>query len=427
MANYYFRLRDANCISETPIILYATFNGYRIKCKTNKSIAPSNWNFDTQTPEDTKKFKELNKRLVFLLGCADVTYKYFTETLNKIPSSSEFQNRFYELALDESVKKVIEAKPLTLFTFIENFIKEAKFKENDRTGRPISPLTIGTYKQCERYLKLFNDKKKRIDFNDIDLDFYYQFKEYLISKKLSQNTIAKHIKTLKTFLNDATDRGISTNFKYKSKKFIASQVSGDAIYLNESELDEFYNLDLSNNEKLERVRDLFLVGCYTGLRYSDWSIKTEDIKGDFIETITQKTNERVVIPIHPTIKAIMKRYEGKYPNSLPPSISNQNMNKYLKDVAGMIDNLQTMVSTKKTIGRLTLNSNISKALRVTTHTARRSFATNLYNNGIPAVDIMKITAHTTEKNFLKYIRSTPKDSANKILEFYNKEQKLKIS
>jgi hypothetical protein len=86
-----------------------------------------------------------------------------------------------------------------------------------------------------------------------------------------------------------------------------------------------------------------------------------------------------------------------------------------------------MVSTKKTIGRLTLNSNISKALRVTTHTARRSFATNLYNNGIPAIDIMKITAHTTEKNFLKYIRSTPKDSANKILEFYNKGQKLKIS
>jgi hypothetical protein len=54
--------------------------------------------------------------------------------------------------------------------------------------------------------------------NDIDLDFYYQFKEYLISKKLSQNTIAKHIKTLKTFLNDATDRGISTNFKYKTNK-----------------------------------------------------------------------------------------------------------------------------------------------------------------------------------------------------------------
>lgn len=75
---------------------------------------------------------------------------------------------------------------------------------------------------------------------------------------------------------------------------------------------------------LDRVRDLFLVGCWTGLRFSDFSrIAPENIKGDFIEIETQKTAEPVVIPIHTTVKQIMKKYKGKYPNSLPPAISNE--------------------------------------------------------------------------------------------------------
>ena len=143
--------------------------------------------------------------LVFLLGCADVTYKYFTETLNKIPSSSEFQNRFYKLAgLDKTEQKVIEDKPLTLFTFIAKFISEAKYKENEKTGRPISASTIGTYKQCERFLKLYNDKKKRIDFNDIDLDFYYEFKKFLENNRVFNELVEIKNFTFDKFTPEAT-------------------------------------------------------------------------------------------------------------------------------------------------------------------------------------------------------------------------------
>lgn len=107
--------------------------------------------------------------------------------------------------------------------------------------------------------------------------------------KLRYSTIGDHIKRLKTILNEATEIGINKNLAFKSKYFSKLNEETDTIYLNEKELQEIECLDLANNVRLEKVRDLFLVSCYTGLRYSDYSLlRAEQIKGGYIETTQLK-------------------------------------------------------------------------------------------------------------------------------------------
>src|ERR1019366_6327808 len=116
---------------------------------------------------------------------------------------------------------------------------------------------------------------------------------------LSSNTIGDHIKRIKTVLNEATEKGINKNLAFRSRYFAKPSEAAESIYLTETEIVELEELDLTRDPKLERVRDLFLIGCYTGLRYSDCSIlEPEHIKGGFIEISQIKTGGKIVIPIH---------------------------------------------------------------------------------------------------------------------------------
>ncbi len=151
--------------------------------------------------------------------------------------------------------------------------------------------------------------------------------------KLSTNTIGKHIQILKLVMNEAMELGLNSNISHKSKRFAVLREKSDSIYLNKNDLLEIEQFDLSRYPKLERVRDLFLVGCYTGLRYSDYSIlKPENIRDGLIEITQVKTNDPVVIPVHDVVARIMAKYGGL----LPRSLSNQKTNDYLKDLGEMI-------------------------------------------------------------------------------------------
>ena len=116
---------------------------------------------------------------------------------------------------------------------------------------------------------------------------------------------------------------------YKSPRFKAISEESTAIYLSEAEITDLYNLDLSLRPAYERVRDLFIVGCWTGLRFSDFSrIEAKNIANGKITIKTQKTGKTVSIPLHKNVLGIMAKYEGKTTNSLPPALSNQKMNDY---------------------------------------------------------------------------------------------------
>ncbi len=178
---------------------------------------------------------------------------------------------------------------------------------------------------------------------------------------------------------------------------------------------------------LDRVRDLFLVGCHTGLRFSDFTTipkQSIDISNGYISIKTQKTNKPVVIPIHKTVLKILNKYKDKTENSLPPALSNAKMNEYLKGIADLAG-LNEIISKSKTIAGKEVTRNYKKWELVCTHTARRSFASNTYKMGIPVYTIMAITGHTSEKTFRNYIKLDETEHAKIIAGYWNR-QELKI-
>jgi integrase len=319
------------------------------------------------------------------------------------------------LILEKELKRteIPEDRLKTFLPFFENIINQSinGGRVQPISGKPYSKGTIDVYKNTLRILMEFKTYRKRnIDFNTITIDFHSEFTEYLSKRlDLSTNTIGKHFKTIKTILNEATERGINTNLQFKSRKFSTTTEQTDHIYLEEYEIKEMENLDLSNNKRLENVRDLFLIACYTGLRFSDFKIlKPEQMKNGFIEIKEiQKTGKPLVIPIHQVVVRIIKKNNGE----LPRVITNQKFNDYLKEIGKMVKSLHSSFEISITKGGIKITNYFKKYELIGSHTARRSFATNEYLNGTPTITIMAITGHRTEKAFLRYIKLNPTDHA----------------
>ena len=298
--------------------------------------------------------------------------------------------------------------PEPFWELIERFIKgEIKFR-----GRNKSQSSLNNYSAVKKHLTDYEAKfKQSLNFEAITLDFFYKYTSYLLNDlKLSQNTVAKDISILKVFMSEGVDLGLTTNLQFKHKKFAASEEDTDAVYLTEMEIIKLYRYDLTDKKKLEQVRDLFVFGCFVGLRFSDYSdIKPENIvtiEGDnFIKVRTKKTQDTVIIPCNPIVLEIFEKY-ALTPNRLPKSLSNQKFNDYVK--------LALKEAEFNEIGRLSTSPILPLHKCVSSHTARRSFATNYYLQGFPTIDLMKITGHKTEKAFMKYIRVSKLDSAKRL-------------
>ena len=356
---------------------------------------------------------------------------YLNDNSNEIPTTITLRN-----LLDVKLERV-EVTKYTFFSYFQRYIDNLKNKTNKKTGKLISNTSIGVYQNTLNILDEFqNTYRRRISFETIDLDFYHDFTDHLTTKKShSINTIGKLIKNIKVIMNDATESGINKNLTFKSKRFIAPEEKSFSIYLNEDELGEISGIDLSGHKKLDIVRDLFLIGCYTGLRYSDYSnIKPEniDIKNNLLQIVTKKTDTPIAIPLHTVVNSILKKYNYV----LPKSISNQKTNDYLKDL-GIREKewekdkqtkcLHQTVTKVITKGGMETHTNKKKYELLSTHTARRSFATNLYLSGFPSISIMKITGHSTEKSFMKYIKVTPTENAKLLQLHWDKEPEVKTS
>lgn len=408
MSEVNFYLKDPKKEGDTPIYLKFLYNGKILKYYIGQSIDKSKWNANKQRVKNNKLTTEDGKhRLNELLDnlAKECKIAYNEALKDGIPAPETLREKLNAFINQNDGKE--KSKMVSLFSLIERFTNnEIKYNGMDK-----SPNTIMTYNTTYGHLKEFvkkeKDYSKGLDFEEINLDFYYKYVSFLKSKNLGQNAISKDIQILKVFMSEAVDLGYTENLKFKHKKFAVARVDTDAVYLTETELMGLYNYDFSKNKKLEAVRDLFIFGCFVGLRFSDYStIKPENIvniDGDcFIKQITQKTGELVIIPCNPVVMEIFEKYKNN-PNKLPHSISNQKFNEYIKDAcedAGM-----------KETGRLATDPTLELYKCVSSHTARRSFATNLYLDGFPTIDIMKVTGHRTEKAFMMYIRVSKLDTA----------------
>lgn len=415
--NYY--LKAPNASGKSAIYLRFKYHGQTFKYYFGESIDPASWSDKRQRVKNNRQTTKggqhsLNELLDSMAEVLLSTYR--KELKNGVPDRTKLKQ-----ALDQFYYQNFtgDNKP-TLFSLIDKFIKG----EIRHEGQGKAYSTLQKYKTVKGHLLAFQSKYKYpIDFDSITLDFFYKFVAFLEKEKqLQPNTIAKDIQVLKTFMNEAVDLGYTTNLSHRHRKFTARWVEVDSVYLSDKELMKLYKHDFSANKRLEQVRDLFIFGCYTGLRFSDYStVQPENIisiEGEpFLKIVTKKTGQLVIIPCNPIVLDLFTKYASNA-NKLPKSLSIQKFNDYIKE------GCRAAKLTEK--GRLIDAPDLELWECVSSHTARRSFATNLYLDGFPTLEIMKLTGHRTEKAFLKYIKVSRLDTARRLQAHIQKNWSEKI-
>ncbi len=346
------------------------------------------------------------------------TFKEFKQyiQIEAVTGSQDMSNAHLQTLIDKfnNIKK--GQKPETLNSYIDKYIEEIEKGERLTNAKKsiFSPHTIKAYRSFQTQFNNYQKGRKRnLNFNDITIDFYDDFVNFFYDKNYSPNSVGKLIKILKIIMREAREEGHHQNGEFERKKFKVITIPTREIYLTEEELRRLFNIRLHNHKSHALARDIFLVGCYTAQRFSDYSrIRLSDVKenegGKVIELTQQKTGERVVIPCRTELLEVLKKIGNN-----PPPIWEQKVNKYIKTVARAAK-IKNNVTKETLKGGLKTITQEEKCNLIKTHTARRTGCTLMYlqkNPIIPVHDIMKISGHKTEKEFLKYIRVSQEETA----------------
>jgi integrase len=413
MSTINFYLKKYADGGDEPALIYLRmkYSGVVLTYSTGVKIEPSKWNFKKQEPrvktlmiaaDDEEKGKQSVAE--YLKKLRDTCDQYFKSQLETgIPTPQMIKDHLDAYRMQKLTKAKEDKKKNTLYELIDRYIA-------GEMG-DVAQSTRNNYRAVKLHLMAFEKATGyTLNFASINLDFFYRYTAYQ-SKRLNQNTLAKDVRIIKVFMQGAVDMDLTDNLKFKHKKFTIKSVEPDAVALNEKEIMKVYRAKMPS-VKLDRVRDLFVFGCFTGLRFSDYSrVQKEnivDVEGQLMVKITtQKTGEAVIIPTNPIILEILRKY-GDTQKGLPRPLSNQKFNDYVKEVC--------KVAGLDEVGRNSDDLSLSLYQCVSSHTARRSFCTNLYVSGFPVRDIMLISGHKSEKAFNRYIKVTKLDAAKKLAE-----------
>ncbi len=321
-----------------------------------------------------------------------------------------------EKARKEVQKLKEERKKLSFTDYYEKFIKDLESgKRKSEKGVAASARTITNYRQGLNRIKEFQQSRhSRITWESINRDLLTEYIQFLQSPRRGKdryntNTVAKRIKEIKHLFRAAREDGV-TDLPVPEFRF--GEVAVDSIYLTKEEIERFASVDLSGlSPAHETARDLFLVGVYSGQRVSDYrSISPDQIDTDedgrmYITFYQKKTHKEVTVPVRKPLRDIL----AKYNNNLP-TLCDQTINICIKEIGkrAKIDDIIEYTSTKG--GREHITKSMKYEL-ITTHTARRTFATLAYLDGMDSMDIRRITGHSSELLLAKYIKSTAHDTA----------------
>ena len=243
--------------------------------------------------------------------------------------------------------------------------------------------------------------------NSIDLEFCEGFIDYLRSDAMMmQNTIKGQMEKLGAMLHKAVLFGYPINNTFREVKVPEEEAS--AVYFDTMEIARLYYFKGLTRFQQE-VRDLFIVGCYTGLRYSDYSVLNQSHfinHGTQIRIKTKKTGAVVQLPVQKFITEIMEKYGGQ----MPRAHCIQYFDRAIKHICQKVG-FNEPVLFERTVGNEVVRKTLQKWEVISSHTARRSFATNAFLANIPPFRIMLITGHRSEKSFFRYIRITREENA----------------
>ena len=396
-----FYLRDASAKTETPIMLFVragkSEKGHRttIKVPTGLKILPKNWNPKTHSPRRISDESLINKRLNDIASVANKTWTTLVSEQVEI-SLTTFQTILKENLKDLIIPGTIQKVNSGLFDDMNKFI--------DILHSDHSTSTIAKYKNFRRHLMEFSDK---LTYKDINLSFYDAIKMHWLentneNENLSNTTINKNIKLLKTFMQWASDRNMTANDEFKRFKPMP-QHEPTIIALSKDEFERILTLKIMNIH-LAQVRDVFCFACLTGQRWSDIScIEKEQIKNGAWSITQEKTKKKVKVPLLPDAIKILKRYEHLHKPL--PIISSQKTNEHLKDI-GKLAELNDVITIEVRRGNKTYRTKKTKSDLLTTHVARKSFITISLSLGMNVTDVMAITGHSTYAAMKPYILIT---------------------
>jgi integrase len=418
MAEVRYTLRDKHTHGKTVILLSFNYGEHRLRVSTGISILVSHWDFKKQRLLEKKDYPEFQEFNLHLSILAKQVINKYNEWLvqRRVPAPDEFKSVIQSQFL---LKGPRENKSY-FWNMFDDFIKEKSFQIKD----------IADYHQSLRkHLRAaeafydheitFGCLKKRAN------GFVYLFEQYMRKEALnlkgerglSTNTIGKQFKNLKVFLRWSFESGLVQPFSLTHLVTYSEEV--DHVYLTSEELSRLEQLSLTDEQAT--VRDLFLIGCETGLRFSDYScIDTKRIYNNNLEVNPKKNRTarkqlHLIIPISQRFQQIIDARKGQVPQYEEQRLHQFNLVLRALCVQAKIDGVCTIVRQKD--GN-TVSEQFKKWELVSSHTARRTFCTLKFLAGMPSESIMKFSGHTSERNFLKYLRLDNQLNADHFRRFF---------
>lgn len=412
------RKKDGILITENvPIRMRVIYNSKRVEFTTGYRIDAAKWDDDLQRVKNgcTNKLKqsasEINTDLLRYGADIQEIFKEF-EVADIIPTPDQLKRAFNKRYKTTEVPDKPEQETPNLFKIFDEFTKECG-RQNDWTM-----ATYEKFRAVKNHLQTFDPQLQFENFTESGLIDYVNF---LRDKQgLRNSTIGKQMGFLKWFLRWAYKKGYNTNMAYDTFRPKLKNTQKKVIFLTWDELTKFREYKIPKNKQyLERVRDVFLFQCFTGLRYSDvFNLKRSDIKDGHIEVTTVKTADSLRIELNNHSKAILDKYKKVHfeDDKVLPVISNQKMNDYLKELAKLAE-IDEPVRETYYKGNERIDEVTPKHELLGTHAGRRTFICNALSLGIPAQVVMKWTGHSDYKAMKPYIDIADDIKANAMDKF----------
>ena len=378
----YFYLKEPNSDKETIILLkyYVSNSKKYFQISTKLSINPNNWNFKSRSP-------------IIKRGLASVESRQLTHQLNKLDELLQSTiNKHGASLTKEHLTETFKPKKNIANNVIELYSEFLKEKKQQGT---VTARTLQKYNVVFSKYKAFCAKQsKSHKIKELDDDFYVAFLAYLRHKdKLNDNTLARYLTFFKTFVIWCNRKGFDVNNDYTNVS--VKKYQSDDVALNSKEVEILENADLNGSD--EKARDLFLIGVYSGQRFSDYSVfERADIQGEFIIKRSEKTENHSIIPLHDKLKKLLDKYDWRL-----PKISSQKFNVRMQSVCkdlGFDNEIKktTYRGSQKTVELLPLWK------MVASHTARRTYITLMAEKGMADHFIMAVTGIKDAKTLSKY-------------------------
>ena len=414
------RKKDGVLITENvPIRMRVNFASKRIEFTTGYRIDSAKWDTDKQRVKNgcSNKLKqsasEINASLLEYYTEIQSIFKRF-EVEDVMPTPEQIKEAFNALhkPVSEGPKPKNEALPCDFFQVFDDFVEDCG-RQNNWTDS-----TFEKFAAVKNHLTNFREGLTFEFFDERGLNDYVGYLRDV--KEMRNTTIGKQLSFLKWFLRWAFKKGVHQNNAYDSYKPKLKSTQKKIIFLTWDELNRLRGFKIpSNKQALERVRDVFLFQCFTGLRYSDvFNLRRSDIKGDHIEVTTVKTSDSLIIELNNHSKAILDKYKDvAFENDkVLPVITNQKMNDYLKELAEMAG-IDEPVRQTYYKGNERIDDVAPKYVLLGTHAGRRTFICNALALGIPPQVVMKWTGHSDYKAMKPYIDIADDIKANAMSKF----------